>query len=321
MDEGEVILEIKNLKVNFHTYRGEVKALNGVDLKLHKKEVLALVGESGCGKSVTALTMIGLLPENAYVVDGEILFRNKNILEKSKEEMRVLRAKEFAIVFQDPMTCLNPLQRISDHLVETIRTHRPEVSKKEARAQAAKLIDRLGIMTERLDDYPHQLSGGMRQRVMIGLALALNADLIIADEPTTSLDVIVEAQFLDMLRELQKQFNLTILLITHNIGVVAEVADRVAVMYAAKLVELADAYPLFDNPLHPYTRGLLKSVPNIRLTEDNLEIMDGAPPDLRNPPPGCRFHPRCPQVMDRCRVEEPPFREVRPGHWAACWLY
>jgi oligopeptide/dipeptide ABC transporter ATP-binding protein len=225
------------------------------------------------------------------------------------------------MVFQDPMTCLNPLQRVSDHLVETIRTHRPEVSKKEARAQAAELIDRLGIMTERLDDYPHQLSGGMRQRVMIGLALALNADLIIADEPTTSLDVIVEAQFLELLRELQQQFNLTILLITHNIGVVAELADRVAVMYAAKLVELGDVYPLFDAPLHPYTRGLLRSVPNIRLTDDDLEIMSGVPPDLYNPPPGCRFHPRCAQVMDRCRLEEPPFREVQPGRSVACWLY
>jgi len=226
-----------------------------------------------------------------------------------------------SMIFQDPMTCLNPLQRVSDHMVETIRTHHPEVKEQEAREQATELIDRLGIRAERLDDYPHQLSGGMRQRVMIGLALALNADLIIADEPTTSLDVIVEAQFLDQLKDLQRQFNLTIILITHNIGVVAELADRVAVMYAGKLVELADAFSLFDDPLHPYTRGLLNSVPNISLTEDHLQIMSGAPPDLINPPPGCKFHPRCPRAMERCRVEEPPVKEVQPGHWTACWLY
>jgi len=225
------------------------------------------------------------------------------------------------MVFQDPMTCLNPLQRISDHVVETIRTHQGDVSEQEARRQAAALIDRLGIRAERMDDYPHQLSGGMRQRVMIGLALALRADLIIADEPTTSLDVIVEAQFLDLLRDLQRQFNLTIILITHNIGVVAELADRVAVMYAGKLVELAAIEPLFDEPLHPYTQGLLKSVPNISLTEDHLQIMDGSPPDLIHPPSGCRFHPRCSHVMERCRVEMPPFREARLARWAACWLY
>jgi oligopeptide/dipeptide ABC transporter ATP-binding protein len=225
------------------------------------------------------------------------------------------------MVFQDPMTCLDPLQRVSDHLVETIRTHEPRISDEEAREQGVVLFDRLGIMAERLDDYPHQLSGGMRQRVMIALALALKADLIIADEATTSLDVIVEAQFLDMLRDLQQQLNLTILMITHNIGVIAEVADRVAVMYAAKMMELADVYPLFDDPLHPYTRGLLASVPNIELEEDALEIMRGAPPNLLDPLPGCRFHPRCPHMMERCRVEAPAFREAKSGHWVACWLY
>jgi peptide/nickel transport system ATP-binding protein len=237
------------------------------------------------------------------------------------ESMRWLRGAHISMIFQDPMTCLNPLQRISDHVVETIQIHHPDVKEKEAREQAAELIDRLGIRAERIDDYPHQLSGGMRQRVMIGLALALNAELIIADEPTTSLDVIVEAQFLDQLKDLQRQFHLTIILITHNIGVVAELADRVAVMYAGKLMELADVFPLFDDPLHPYTKGLLNSVPNISMTEDNLEIMSGSPPDLINPPSGCKFHPRCPRAMDRCRTEEPSFKEVQPGRWAACWLY
>jgi len=318
---SELLVEIRNLSVDYPTRFGVVRAVDDVSLTIRRGEVLGLVGESGCGKSTLGMALLRLLRPPGKIVDGQILFNGRNLLELSDEDMRLLRGERISMVFQDPMTCLNPLQRVSDHLVETIRTHRPEISKKEARIRAAELIDRLGIMTERLDDYPHQLSGGMRQRVMIGLALALNADLIIADEPTTSLDVIVEAQFLDMLKELQKQFNLTILLITHNIGVVAEVSDRVAVMYAAKLVELGDVYPLFDNPLHPYTRGLLNSVPNIRLTEDSLEIMDGSPPDLRNPPPGCRFHPRCPQVMDRCRVEEPLFRETQPGRWVACWLY
>ena len=318
---SEPVVEIRHLNVDYPTRIGIVRAVDDVSLTIERGEVLGLVGESGCGKSTLGMALLRLLRPPGRIAGGEIFFNGRNLLELSDEEMRLLRGERISMVFQDPMTCLNPLQRVSDHLVETIRTHRPEVSKKEAHAQAAELIDRLGIMTERLDDYPHQLSGGMRQRVMIGLALALNADLIIADEPTTSLDVIVEAQFLDLLRELQEQFNLTILLITHNIGVVAEVADRVAVMYAAKLVELGDVYPLFDAPLHPYTRALLRSVPNIRLTDDDLEIMSGAPPDLYNPPPGCRFHPRCPQVMDRCRVEEPPFREVQPGHWVACWLY
>jgi peptide/nickel transport system ATP-binding protein len=235
--------------------------------------------------------------------------------------MRQHRGARISMIFQDPMTCLNPLQRVSAHIVETIQTHRPEVSEEEAYKQGTELIDRLGIRSECMDDYPHQLSGGMRQRVMIGLALALNADLIIADEPTTSLDVIVEAQFLDMLRDLKQQLNLTIILITHNIGVVSELADRVAVMYAGRLVELAEVLPLFDNPLHPSTQGLLNSVPNIRLTEDHLQSMEGSPPDLISPPAGCAFHPRCSHVMARCRAEEPPLRETRPGRWTACWLY
>jgi oligopeptide/dipeptide ABC transporter ATP-binding protein len=242
-------------------------------------------------------------------------------MELSDQPMRELRGARISMVFQDPMTCLDPLQRVSDHMVETIRTHEPRVSEAEARLQAVELFDRLGIMAERLDDYPHQLSGGMRQRVMIGLALALKADLIIADEATTSLDVIVEAQFLDLLRDLQQQLNLTILMITHNIGVIAEVSDRVAVMYAAKMMELADVHPLFDEPLHPYTRGLLASVPNIELEGDELETMRGSPPNLLRPPAGCRFHPRCPHVMERCRVEEPRFEEVEYRRWVACWLY
>lgn len=318
---SEPVLQIHNLSVDYPTRVGVVRAVDDVDLAVERGEVLGLVGESGCGKSTLGMAILRLLRPPGEVVGGEIIFDEHNLLDLGEAEMRRLRGSRISMVFQDPMTCLNPLQRISDHVVETIRTHQGDVSEQEARRQATALIDRLGIRSERIDDYPHQLSGGMRQRVMIGLALALNADLIIADEPTTSLDVIVEAQFLDLLRDLQRQFNLTIILITHNIGVVAELADRVAVMYAGKLIELADVFPLFDDPLHPYTRGLLNSVPNISLTEDHLQIMSGSPPDLIDPPAGCKFHPRCPRVMDRCRVDEPALREVRPGRWAACWLY
>jgi peptide/nickel transport system ATP-binding protein len=318
---SEPVLQIHHLSVDYPTRVGVVRAVDDVDLAVERGEVLGLVGESGCGKSTLGMAILRLLRPPGEIVGGEIIFNEHNLLDLGEAEMRQLRGSRISMVFQDPMTCLNPLQRISDHVVETIRTHQGDVSEQEARRQATALIDRLGIRSERIDDYPHQLSGGMRQRVMIGLALALNADLIIADEPTTSLDVIVEAQFLDLLRDLQRQFNLTIILITHNIGVVAELADRVAVMYAGKLIELADVFPLFDDPLHPYTRGLLNSVPNISLTEDHLQIMSGSPPDLIDPPAGCKFHPRCPRVMDRCRVDEPALREVRPGRWAACWLY
>jgi peptide/nickel transport system ATP-binding protein len=213
------------------------------------------------------------------------------------------------------------VQRIIEHLTETIQTHEPEVSDADARKRAEELIERLGIRRERITEYPHQMSGGMRQRVMISLALSLKAKLVIADEPTTSLDVIVEAKFLDLLKELQKEFGLTILLITHNIGVVAEISDRIAVMYAAKLVELGEVTDVFANPKHPYTQGLLRSVPNIKLDGGELYKMAGAPPDLSHPPAGCRFHPRCPFVMDICREEVPPLETIEGDQLAACWLY
>jgi peptide/nickel transport system ATP-binding protein len=318
---SEPLAQVRHLNVDYPTRLGVVRAVDDVSLTIRRGEILGLVGESGCGKSTLGRALLRLPPSPGRIAGGEIVFGDQDLMELSEEHMRELRGARISMVFQDPMTCLDPLQRVSDHLVETIRTHEPSTSDEDARQQGVVLFDRLGIMAERLDDYPHQLSGGMRQRVMIALALALKVDLIIADEATTSLDVIVEAQFLDMLRDLQQQFNLTILLITHNIGVVAEVSDRVAVMYAAKMVELADVYPLFDDPLHPYTRGLLASVPNIELEEDALEIMRGVPPNLLDPPSGCRFHPRCPQMMERCRVEAPAFKEVKPDHWVACWLY
>jgi len=235
--------------------------------------------------------------------------------------MRKLRGARLAMVFQDPMTSLNPVQRIVEHLTETLLTHRPEMGLDAAKNRAGELAESLGIRRERVEDYPHQFSGGMRQRAMIALALALNADLIVADEPTTSLDVIVEAKFLDMLRELQTELDLTIVMITHNIGVVAEIADRVAVMYAGRIVELGPVLDIFTDPKHPYSQGLLASVPNIELNDDELFKMEGQPPNLANPPAGCAFHPRCPHVMDICRTEVPERLEVTAGHEAACWLF
>ncbi len=318
---SEPLVSIRDLTVVYSTRRGPTRAVDRVSLDIYPGEVLGLVGESGCGKSTLGMALLRLVRHPGRIAEGEIRFDGRDLVTLSEEEMRTLRGARISMIFQDPMTSLNPLQRISDHITETILTHKPEMSRKAAREQAAALIDRLGIMADRLDDYPHQLSGGMRQRVMIGLALALRADLIIADEPTTSLDVIVEAQFLDLLKELQRDFGLTILLITHNIGIVAQMADRLAVMYAAKMVELADAEPLFERPLHPYTQALLASVPNIRLVGDTLKIMQGSPPDLLQPPSGCRFHPRCPYAFERCSVEEPALVEVEPGRRVACWLY
>jgi oligopeptide/dipeptide ABC transporter ATP-binding protein len=257
----------------------------------------------------------------ASIIGGELWFDGRDLMNLSLREMPNIRGAEIGMVFQDPMTSLNPIQKILDHLTETIHTHEPETSDAAARLRAEELVERLGIRRERLNEYPHQLSGGMRQRVMISLALALQAKLVIADEPTTSLDVIVEAKFLDLLKELQKEFGLTILLITHNIGVVAEVSDRVAVMYAAKMAEIGTAQEVFANPKHPYTQGLLKSVPNIKLDSGDLYKMGGQPPSLLHPPSGCRFHPRCPSVLDICSKKEPAFEPVADDHFASCWLY
>jgi len=315
------LLQIKDLEVRYATRAGLVKAVDRVDLQVRRGETLGLVGESGCGKSTLGFSILRLIPPPGEIVGGQIFFDGEDLLQKTEQEIIHIRGKRIAMIFQDPMTCLNPLQRIEDHFIETVRTHEKGVSAKEARQRAADLVDTLGIIADRLTDYPHQLSGGMRQRVMIGLALALNSELIIADEPTTSLDVIVEAQILELMKGLKRDFDLTMILITHNMGIVAELADRIAVMYAGKLVEVAEAVALYDKPLHPYTQGLLKSIPNISLEAQKLETMPGSPPDLIEPPTGCRFHPRCPHAMEQCSSIEPPMKEVENGHRAACWLY
>jgi peptide/nickel transport system ATP-binding protein len=354
------ILEIQNLKVNFGTYRGTVKALNGVDLKLYPQEVLAVVGESGCGKSVTAQAIIGLLPENAYVLEGEILYKGENLLKKSKEEMRKFRMSECAIVFQDPTTYLNPVLKMDVQIKEAILLDKealkmaviadeegkkigyPEflsmkinpsskfgkehkVSNKKIDRMAKKLvIDILKVVKlpdpERmLRSYPFELSGGMRQRTMIAMALARRPSIFIADEITTALDVTIQAQILYLLKELRKKIATSTLLITHDLSVAAEIADRIAVMYGGNVVEVASTRTVFKQPLHPYTRLLLKAIPNILSPVKHLESIPGSVPDMVNPPPGCRFHPRCGLATEACKVGNPKLKEVEKGHEVACY--
>jgi peptide/nickel transport system ATP-binding protein len=318
---ADILFSIRDFSVEYHTRGGDVRAVDSVNLDIRRGEILGLVGESACGKSTLGKGLMRLHRAPARITGGQLLFDGRDLMKLSEEDMRKVRGGEIGMVFQDPMTSLDPVQRILEHLTETIHTHEPAITEEQARRRAGELAEKLDIRAERLPEYPHQMSGGMRQRVMISLALALRAKLVIADEPTTSLDVIVEAKFLDLLRDLRREFGLTILLITHNIGVVAEVSDRVAVMYAARLVEIGDVRRIFAAPKHPYTRGLLRSVPNIALDGAELYKMEGAPPSLLRPPAGCRFHPRCPSVMEICRRENPPLEDVGEEQQAACWLY
>lgn len=321
MKNQEYLYRIKDLVVDYHTRAGVLRAVDKVSFEINHGDILGLVGESGCGKSTLGKALMRMIRQPGEISSGELWFGGRDLMKISDEEMRKLRGDRISMIFQDPMTSLNPVQRISEHLVETIQTHDRKVSKKAARDRAKQLVDRLGIRAERADDYPHQLSGGMRQRMMISLALALRADLVIADEATTSLDVIVEAQFLDLLRELRDEFALTIIMITHNIGVVAELSNRVAVMYAGKLVELSEVTTLFHSPSHPYSEGLLKSVPNIKVFDEELYKMEGSPPNLIEPPKGCRFHTRCSKEMDICSQIEPRLLPINKDQHSACWLY
>ena len=314
------LLDIESLVVEYHTLRGNVKAVDRVSLSMEKGQTLGLVGESGCGKSTLGLSTIRLVPPPGKIASGHIFLGETDIINCSDEDIRNVRGKRVGYIFQDPMTSLNPVKRIGAHFVEMIHTHEPEVSKQDALKRGKDVLTRLGILPERIDDFPHQFSGGMRQRVMIGLALALGPDLLIADEPTTSLDVIVEAQIIELLKELKKSLKLTLILITHNIGIVAETADRVAVMYAGRIAELGPTGDLFEKPMHPYTQALLNSVPNITKKGQVLSWIPGAPPDLAEPPPGCLYHPRCPHAFDRCKKEEPLLTK-RNGSQVACHLY
>ena len=317
---SETILSIENLRIHFETFAGEVQAIRGVNLKLQKGETLALVGESGSGKSVTAKSVMKLLSNNAVVKEGAITFKGENILEKSERDMQSIRGKEIAMVFQDPMTSLDPTMKIGKQITEVIIKHE-KASKEEANKRAEELLELVGIPNakERMKQYPHQFSGGQRQRIVIAIALACNPDVLIADEPTKALDVTIQAQILELLKKLQQQFQMAIIFITHDLGVVANVADRVAVMYAGKVVEVGTVDEVFYNPQHPYTWGLLRSMPTLH-TGDTLYAIPGSPPDLLDPPVGDAFALRSDVALEIDRVKEPPMFEVSPTHFAATWL-
>ncbi|MBI4927241.1 MAG: ABC transporter ATP-binding protein [Anaerolineae bacterium] len=325
------ILEVKNLKTYFFLEKSTVRALDGVNLSLTRGKTLGLVGESGCGKSIMASSIMRLLPEPpGKIVEGEIILNRQNgeivnIAQQDRHgaEMRAIRGGEIAIVFQEPMTSLNPLYTVGDQIAEAVMVHQ-KVTKKQALDRALEMLTRVQISApkQRLHEYPHQLSGGMRQRVMIALALSCNPSILIADEPTTALDVTVQAQILNLMNQLQADFGSSIILITHNLGVVSQMAAEVAVMYLGKIVEHADTLPLFHEPLHPYTVGLLNSVPVLgRKGKKILVPIQGMVPSPTEAIPGCAFAPRCPRVMEICSVRQPQLREVRPGHLVSCWLY
>jgi peptide/nickel transport system ATP-binding protein len=300
------LLEVKDLSTSFNTEDGVVKAVQGVSFSVEKGQTLGIVGESGCGKSVTCLTIMGLNPKRTTMSSGEALWKGEDLLTTKPSKLREIRGNEISMIFQDPMTSLNPVHTIGRQLVEAILLHR-DVTKRVARARALELLKAVGIprAEQRIDDYPHQFSGGMRQRVMIAMALINDPDLLIADEPTTALDVTTQAQILTLMKRLQEDFGSAIIMITHDLGVIAEIADDVEVMYAAKVVEQAEVHDLFHRPQHPYTWGLMGSLPRLETDVERLTQIPGQPPSLLRPPSGCRFHPRCPYVMEVCKTTEP----------------
>jgi peptide/nickel transport system ATP-binding protein len=325
MANGEPLLRVENLKTHFHTRDGIVRAVDGVSFEVGAGETLAIVGESGCGKSVTSMSILRLLPmPPARIADGRIEFDGRNLLELSEPEMRKVRGNAISMIFQEPMTSLNPVLTIGRQIAEALVLHRG-MSQKEATARAIEMLRKVHIpeAERRITQYPHELSGGMRQRVMIAMALACGPRLLIADEPTTALDVTIQAQILELMRELHRETGAAIILITHDLGVVAEMAQRVVVMYAGRKVEEAPIEELFANPRHPYTRGLLGSMPHlgdsVNETGKRLVEIPGMVPSLRDPAPGCLFAPRCPNVIDRCTRDTPPLEQHGVGHWAACW--
>jgi peptide/nickel transport system ATP-binding protein len=318
----ENLLEIKDLKTQFFTKKGIVPAVDSVDLNIPHGKIIGVVGESGCGKSVTALSVMQILQHPGKVVSGSIKLNGDDLLLKSKKEMRRIRGDKISMIFQEPMTSLNPLYTVGRQVSEAITIHR-KISKKEAREKVIGMFEKVGIPEpkKRYANFPHQLSGGLRQRVMIGMALVLEPDLVIADEPTTALDVTIEAQILHLMRELQKNNNTSIMMITHNLGVVAELCDDVYVMYAGKVMEKTDVYTLFKNPLHPYTFGLLNSLPKLTQQTNRLYTIRGIVPNLLKLPKGCRFCTRCDKVMKVCTERQPDLYEISPGHSVRCFLY
>lgn len=316
------LLRVKDLKTYFFTHDGTVKAVDGINLKVSKGETLGLVGESGCGKSVTALSIMRLIPNPpGKIVGGEIHFEGKNLLELNEKEMRKIRGRKISMIFQEPMTSLDPMFTIGDEIAEVIRLHQG-LKKDEARKKAIESLKTVGMPDpeKRINEYPHELSGGMRQRAMIAMALSCNPTLLIADEPTTALDVTIQAQILRLIDELRKKFGTSVLLITHDLGVIAETCDNVAVMYAGHIVEHTDTNTLFRNPLHPYTKGLMKSIPRLDVDTKRLEIIKGLVPTLLDMPSGCPFHPRCNFCSEGCTKELPKLIEVEKNHLVRCYL-
>lgn len=319
---NEAVLQVVGLETEFKTPFGKVKAVDGVDLYLRQGETLGIVGESGCGKSVTSLSIMGLLPKGVgKVSDGIIEYQGVNLAVAREQYMRDIRGNKIAMIFQEPMSSLNPIFKIGNQIEEVLRNHR-KMKKKDARKEAIRLLTEVGISRPEVvvDNYPHELSGGMLQRVMIAMGLACQPDVLIADEPTTALDVTIQAQILDLMMQLKVEHNTAIMLITHNLGVVAEVCDRVAVMYAGYVVEEASVEELFDNPLHPYTNGLMKCAPKLNETRKKLDTINGLVPSLHEMPKGCRFANRCPYAIEKCHTTAPVLETIAPGHKCRCHL-
>jgi len=315
---SDTVLDVRDLRAWYGTEGDPVRAVDGVSFEIRSGETLGLVGESGCGKSTLGRTILGLLPEGAATA-GEIRYRDHNLAAASSKETRALRGPELGLIFQEPMTRLDPLVTIEHHFIETLKAHEPDTKEREMRTRSLEALAAMGIPPTRFKQYPHEFSGGMRQRIMIGLALVLNPKVLVADEPTTALDVIVEGQILGILADLRRNFDTALLLITHNLGIVAEACDRVAVMYAGRIVEQGGAREVFAEPAHPYTQALLDSIISLKTTE--LRYIPGAPPSLIHPPPACRFHPRCPHAMRVCAAKDPIQVEVADAHVTECWLH
>ncbi len=323
---GSTLLDIQGLKTYFFTEDGIVKAVDGVNIHVNRGECLGVVGESGCGKSQTMMSVMRLISPPGRVVEGKISYDGKNLLDLNERDMTRIRGNKISMIFQQPQTCLNPVFKIGDQIAEVLAIHQG-MGKKAGLDRAIELLRMVGLPepAKRSQAYPHEISGGQAQRVMIAMALACQPELLIADEPTTALDVTIQAQILDLMRDLRKTTGTSIIFITHDLGVVAEMCDRVVVMYAGQIVEEADVFELFKNPLHPYTKGLLGSTPVLGRVRERLEVIPGTVPNLLNPPPGCRFEPRCTlcqgAARERCLAELPPLREIKPGHFVRTWLY
>ncbi len=316
------VLEVQNLTTHYSTLRGWVRAAENVSFRVEKGQALGVAGESGCGKTTVALSILRILPQGGRIRKGKIIFEGTDIVPLSEDSMRKIRWKGIAIVFQGAMNALNPVFKVGDQIIEAIRVHEPDVEKKHALERARSLLELVGVEADRVDNYPHEFSGGMRQRALIAMALAANPRLLIADEPGTALDVIVQAQTLKLLRDLKEKLGLSMVLISHDLSIIAETCEKVAIMYAGRIVEYGDAEAIFREPLHPYTQGLVKAFPSIKGPRVRLASIPGQPPDLLNPPPACRFNPRCPYIMDVCKKIDPPLEKAGTGdHLVACHLY